>query len=89
MIKTTGLYAKYWGAELLRLRLRKELSQKKVAAIVGISARALYDIEHGRVCGSIVLYECVVKAIGESFEAVRKSVNKLVEAELAQVGKKF
>ena len=89
MVNSGSLYIKFWGAELLRLRLKKELSQKKVAANAGISVRALYDLEHGRFRCSMFVYECVVKALGESFEVVRKRVMELLDAELAKVGKKF
>lgn len=89
MINTSSLFTKLWGAELLRLRLKKELPQKKVAAIVGISVRGLYDLEHGRVHGSMFMYECIVKALGESFLDVRNRVMALFDVELAKIGKKF
>lgn len=87
MLRNDIAYGRIWGEEILALRLKKELPQKKIADAAGITVRTLYELEHGKVSGKMFVYECIVRALGESFTKVRAKVIERLQKEMGVAGK--
>ncbi len=72
-------YVKIDGAKLRELRERHSLSLSQLAQKIGVSTKALYEYEQGKIDMSVEVAERFLNIFGEEFEEVVESVNIFTE----------
>ncbi len=72
-------YVKIDGAKLRELRIRHGLSLSQLAQKVGVSTKALYEYEQGKIDMSVEVAERFLNIFGEEFEEVVESVDIFTE----------
>jgi len=72
-------YVKIDGMKLRELRERRGLSLSQLAQKVGVSIKALYEYEQGKIDMSVEVAERFLEVFGEEFELVLEDVNIFIE----------
>ena len=72
-------YVKIDGVKLRELRERHGLSLSQLAQKVGVSIKALYEYEQGKIDMSVEVAERFLEVFGEEFELALENVNIFIE----------